>query len=86
MDANINEREAALIESFAEVQDGGFFPCPRCGRRTMSDRVTRNALSRYASIYICDECGTDEAIRAFAGQPLPLSEWSIALQPEVYLR
>lgn len=70
----------ALIEEFAKVQVGGFFPCPRCGKMAMNEKPTRNALSRCAKVYICDECGTDEAMRAFSGNPLPLEEWYIARQ------
>lgn len=36
----------AIIEEFAKVQEGGFFPCPRCGRMAMNEKPTRNALSR----------------------------------------
>ena len=45
--------------------------CPRCGRNTMKKNIHTNALSRYADIYICDACGTEEAplkfIRAAVG-------------------
>lgn len=42
----------------------------------MKDRVTTNALSRHADVYICDQCGTDEAIRDLTKQTIPLSQWS----------
>lgn len=70
----------AIIEEFAKVQEGGFFPCPRCGRMVMNEKPTRNALSRCAQVYICDECGTDEAMRAFARKLMPLEEWYIVRQ------
>lgn len=73
-----NEQIKAFIEKFGEIQQDGFFACPRCGRMAMNEKPVRNALSRYAKVYICDECGTDEALRDFARCPLPLSEWSLA--------
>lgn len=76
-----------LISTFAKVQREGFFPCPRCGQLTMDpDDVLRNALSRHADIYICDECGTDEAMRDFVGCVLPIEEWAISINPENYIR
>lgn len=75
-----------LITRFAEVQRAGFFPCPRCGKYRMSDNPIRNALSRHASIQVCDACGTDEAIRDFTREVLPLSEWAIYKNPSVYIR
>ena len=70
-----------LIESLMPMQEQKMhFPCPRCGRDNMDENPVRNALSRYANVYICDECGTDEAMRDFAGlDPLPLNEWSMAI-------
>lgn len=36
------------------------------------------ALSRVADIYICSECGTDEAMRDHAQEPpIPPNEWPI---------
>ena len=29
------------------------------------------------AVYICDECGMDEALRDMAGTPLPLAEWAM---------
>lgn len=75
------KEEAAkeMLESLKVMQENGYqFPCPRCGYSRMSSKPTRNALSRHASIYICDECGIQEALLAAGGKPpLLLSEWSI---------
>lgn len=71
------------IEAFAKVQTDGIHFCPRCGRMTVKDRLHTNAWSRHADVYICDECGTDEAMRDFARCVLPLSEWAIAALPHV---
>lgn len=70
----------ARIESLMPRQKRGeALPCPRCGQDWMNEEPVRNALSRRASVYICDECGTDEALRDMAGMPpLPFSEWSKA--------
>ena len=55
-----------LIAEFANKQSG-HFACPRCGKMTMdAESVTRNALSRRVGCYICDTCGTVEAIEDFA--------------------
>lgn len=64
-----------LIEQLKAVQsDGNPHPCPRCG---LNSAGTRTALSRQADVYICDECGTDEAMRAAANlAPLPLEYWN----------
>ena len=44
---------------------GEHMHCPRCGADTMKDPVHTNALSRVAEIYICDACGSAEAMLAF---------------------
>ena len=71
------------IEAFAKVQTDGIHFCPRCGHMTVKDRLHTNAWSRHADVYICDACGTDEAMRDFARCPLPATEWAIAQLPTV---
>lgn len=73
------------IAEFAKVQREGFFPCPRCGHYRMDSDPIRNALSRSAQVQVCDECGTDEALRDFAGIALPLKDWAIAISPELFV-
>ena len=73
----------AKVDAFAKVQSDGTNFCPRCGRMTVKDRLHTNALSRAATIYVCDDCGMDEAIRAFAGKELPLKDWAIAKLPAI---
>ena len=51
-------------------------PCPRCGRDTMKENIHTNALSRHADIYICDACGTAEALLKFMSNPLSVAEWA----------
>lgn len=71
------------IQAFARKQADGVTFCPRCGRLTMKERVATNALSRSADVYICDECGADEALRDWGGNPMPLEEWAIAKLPSL---
>lgn len=40
-----------------------FSRCPACGQDKLNkDDVGRNALSRYCSMYICSDCGLEEAL------------------------
>ena len=72
-----------LISEFAEKQQSGHFACPRCGKMAMNaESVTRNALSRRATVYICDACGTAEALEDMAGDRRPLTAWAIVSAPE----
>lgn len=76
------EEAKKLIESLMKLQEDNtsnyVFPCPRCGHDRMDKIATRNALSRRADVYICDSCGTEEALLDAAGKdPLPLNEWSM---------
>ncbi len=68
------------IEEFAKMQAAGEYTlCPRCGEDTMKPVLVTNALSREANIYICDACGTHEAIDAWMCKPLPVDEWACML-------
>lgn len=78
------EQAKELVESLRPLQeepaDGYIFPCPRCGYSRMDKKPVRNALSRYADVYICNPCGMDEALRHIAGRPpLPLNEWGMVI-------
>lgn len=75
-----------LIAEFAEKQQDGHFACPRCGAMAMNpESATRNALSRRATVYVCDSCGAEEAIEDMGAMPkLPLREWAIARAPELW--
>ena len=66
------------VDAFARTQADGMHICPRCGRQTIKNRLSANALSRCADVYICDACGMDEAIREAANNTLPLKDWAIA--------
>ena len=55
-----------IIANWRKAQESGaVLPCPRCGRMTMKENLCTNALSRRADIYICDSCGTAEALEDF---------------------
>jgi len=72
-----DELEAkAALERFGKVQTPRI-TCPRCGKPTMKEPLHTNALSRYADVYVCDMCGTAEALIAFAGEPPKLRNWAI---------
>lgn len=72
-----------LVAEFSEKQQGGHFACPRCGKMTMdAESVTRNALSRRATVHICDACGMQEALEDMMDSITPLTAWAIAAAPE----
>ncbi len=55
--------------------------CPRCGADTMKCPMHTNALSRHVDLYVCDSCGTAEALLDFMGQTYPLYQWN-AFEPQ----
>lgn len=64
-----------IIARMQADQEQGWPLCPRCGER-MPDKLTHGALSRHAKgVYICEACGTDEALRDWTGNVKPLSDW-----------
>jgi len=78
----LNKRhETALADYKARQLAGEHMPCPRCGQFSMKSELHTNALSRHADIYVCDSCGTEEAMLVFMNSPLPMSNWA-ALMPK----
>ena len=73
--------KVCLADLTARQEAGEHMRFPRCGADTMKEPVHTNALSRIADIYICDACGSAEAMLAFMKQQYPLTSWS-AFQPE----
>lgn len=70
--------QKALLDLKARQEAGEQMPCPRCGRKTMKPILHTNALSRHADgIYVCDDCGTAEAMLVFMQNPLPLECWAL---------
>ena len=74
-----------IIARMQADQEQGWPLCPRCGER-MPDKLTHGALSRHAKgVYICEACGTDEALRDWTGNVKPLSNWCwFAYTMEIY--
>jgi uncharacterized protein with PIN domain len=74
----------SIIMTYAEIQkkskDDDCAVCPRCGIARMKPGLTRNALSRHADIYVCDICGTDEAVRIYSNHILPFEDWYVAFE------
>lgn len=53
-----------------------FDPCPRCGKDSMrKEKLTHNAWSRRADIYVCENCGMVEALRDATHTPDDINEW-----------
>lgn len=48
--------------------------CLRCGN-ILSAKITHNARSRYADLYICSDCGVDEALRDMEHNVLNFKDW-----------
>lgn len=72
-----------LIAEFSKKQQGGHLACPRCGKMTMdAESATHNALSRRATVYICDACGMQEALEDMMDSRTPLTAWAIVSAPE----
>ncbi len=71
-----NMFEKGLLDLKARQDAGEHMLCPRCGCDKIKPRIHTNAHSRHADIYICDDCGTAEALLQFMNNPLPLSEWA----------
>jgi rubredoxin len=71
-----------IIEAFSDFQkeENPHYcaVCPRCGVERMTAGITQNAVSRHINCYVCDECGTDEAVRVYENNIMPLSDWWIA--------
>ena len=57
--------------------------CPRCGEMMWGSKE-RHALSRYAGITVCNQCGCEEAVEA-AGliEKKPLMKWCAIALPSV---
>jgi len=73
-----NHLAKGVIEVYRGIQEkcngGTMPPCPRCGNY-MNPCIDDNSQSRHEDIYICDECGDDEALREHNNEILPVLEW-----------
>ena len=78
----MTERSQRILDDLkARQRAGERMACPRCGMDVMKTPVHTNALSRAADIYICDACGSTEAMLAYMHQSSPLSGWA-AFRPK----
>lgn len=69
-----------IIKTYSAIQrkhNDTELRCPRCGKLKMRENQVTNAYSRHYGIYICNDCGTDEALRDYGKYPLPLLEWDV---------
>lgn len=71
-----NTLEQTLLDLKTRQLNGEHMACPRCGQETMNPSIHRNAMSRHADIYVCDDCGTCEAMLVVMCNPLPLPQWA----------
>lgn len=77
--------ELEIVEQFAKKQGNGNFACPRCGRMAMDKNPARNALSRRATVYVCDRCGMAEALEDMLGNiRIALMDWALVQHPEFW--
>ena len=72
-----DEMDRRLLDLKARQDAGEKMPCPRCGRNKLKSPLAHNALSRYADLYVCDECGMTEAMLDMMRNPLPLEQWVV---------
>lgn len=54
-----------IMKNWLTAQEAGAeLPCPRCGLLRMNPYLNENALSLKAEVYVCNDCGMEEAIEA----------------------
>ena len=71
-----HELTQMLLDLKAMQDAGEKMTCPRCGYDNMKKPLLHNALSRYADLYICDDCGMTEAMLDMMHNPLPMEQWA----------
>ena len=76
-----DEQCRKLLSKFKSMQmdpEIGLTKCPRCGRNAMRSDIALNALSHHINVYICSECGIEEAMLDLDGESLPLKDWFLS--------
>lgn len=68
------KRMIALYGKMQKIEGFKNLPCPRCGKE-MRPELADNSYSRHESVYICSDCGTDEAFMDTQGDVMPPEEW-----------
>lgn len=66
------EIEIKKLNELQHEASADITPCPRCGHATMNHELIQNSLSRYQDLYICNDCGLEEA---FLGD-LSIEKWA----------
>lgn len=83
----VEEKAFENIRLFGKYQPTADCPiCPRCGRKTMEEKLHHNVMSRHAPVYVCNECATQEAmLEGLNMNALELSKWAINVQEDTVL-
>ena len=77
-DALQKKREKKLFDYRLRQLAGEHLPCPRCGNDAMdTETVMHNAYSRHVDIYVCNQCGLEEALIDFVGAKPDINDWSL---------
>ena len=76
--------KSLITRIYFKQKEGEVGECPRCGR-PMDPKLSQNAFSRRADVYVCAPCGTLEAMEDAPCPPfdkipkMPLENWEFAL-------
>ena len=68
------KRMIVLYGKMQKIEGFKNLPCPRCGKE-MRPELADNSYSRHEPVYICSDCGTDEAFMDTQGDVMPPEEW-----------
>ena len=72
--------KSLISRIYLKQKAGDLSDCPRCGNK-MDPKLSHNAFSRRADVYVCSTCGTHEAIEDAPCPPFdmvakkPIEEW-----------
>ena len=69
-----------FVDAIVSAQKHGFNSiCPRCGKKAVNCADPMyGSLSRRTDIFVCSECGLEEAEEDYYGfDKLPLYEWAL---------
>ena len=80
-----HELTKRLLHLKARQDAGEQMLCPRCGRNTIKAPLAHNALSRYADLYVCDDCGQAKAMLDMKQTPVPLKQWAAMQENQTQL-
>ena len=75
--------KSLISRIYLKQKAGDLSDCPRCGNK-MDSKLSHNAFSRRADVYVCAACGTCEAIEDAPCPPFdkvskkPIVEWDFA--------